>query len=465
ARFERGVDQALPRLALDLATQAMIEMCGGEASEIVGAGPEPAWQRQTSLRFERLARYGGDDVAPDRAVEILQNLGFTLAARDAARVTVNVPSWRNDVAGKGALAQAAGLSPERARAAAEGCAEIEPECDLIEEVLRIRGLNTIAPVSLPVSGIIPPPAFTPKQARASLARRVLAARGMQEAVTFAFMESETAALFGETPAALRLENPIAEDLDQMRPTPVASLLLAAGRNAAHGFADIALCEIGAAYQDVTPDGQAAIAAGVRHGATPRHWAEASRSVDALDAKGDAMAVLAALGLPMAALSVTADAPGFYHPGRSGQVRQGPKTVLARFGEIHPRVLAALDLPGPAVAFEVFLDAIPEPKRRKKGAPDLPAFQPLRRDFAFLVDESVAAEALIRAARGAERTLITDALLFDRYAGDKLPAGKVSLALQVTIQPREATLTDPQIEALADKIVAAVAKATGAVLRA
>jgi phenylalanyl-tRNA synthetase beta chain len=178
-----------------------------------------------------------------------------------------------------------------------------------------------------------------------------------------------------------------------------------------------------------------------------------------------MAVLAALGVPAAALSVTADAPGFYHPGRSGLVRQGPKTVLASFGEVHPRVLAALDLPGPAVAFEVFLDAIPEPKRRKKGAPDLPSFQPLRRDFAFLVDEGVAAEALLRAARGAERILITDVALFDRYAGDKLPSGKVSLALQVTIQPREATLTDAQIEAVAEKIVAAVSKATGAVLRA
>ena len=465
ARFERGVDQALPRLALDLATQAMMEMCGGEASEVAGAGPEPAWQRQASLRFERLASYGGDDVAPVRAVEILQSLGFTVAARDAARVTVNVPSWRNDVAGKGALAQAAELSPERAKAAAEGCAEIEPECDLLEEVLRIRGLNTITPVSLPVSGIIPPPAFTAKQARASLARRVLAARGMQEAVTFAFMESKTAALFSETPVALRLENPIAEDLDQMRPTPVASLLLAAARNAARGFADVALCEIGAAYRDVTPAGQMAVAAGVRHGATPRHWAEAARGVDALDAKGDAMAVLAALGVPAAALSVTADAPGFYHPGRSGLVRQGPKTVLASFGEIHPRVLAALDLPGPAVAFEVFLDAIPEPKRRKKGAPDLPAFQPLRRDFAFLVDEGVAADALLRAARGAERTLVNDVALFDRYAGDKLPEGKVSLALQVTIQPREATLTDAEIEAVAEKIVAAVSKATGAVLRA
>ena len=174
----------------------------------------------------------------------------------------------------------------------------------------------------------------------------------------------------------------------MRPTPVASLLLAAARNAARGWPDVALAELGAAYRDPSPTGQLQVAAGVRAGHTPRHWAEPSRAVDAMDAKGDALAVLAALGVPMAAVTVTADAPGFYHPGRSGVLRQGPKTVLATFGEIHPKVRAALDLAGPAVAFEVFLDAIPEPKRRKKGAPDLPAFQPLRRDFAFLVDAAV-----------------------------------------------------------------------------
>jgi phenylalanyl-tRNA synthetase beta chain len=178
-----------------------------------------------------------------------------------------------------------------------------------------------------------------------------------------------------------------------------------------------------------------------------------------------MAVLAALGLPMAALQVTAEAPGFYHPGRSGVVRQGPKTVLATFGEVHPGVLAALDLAGPAVAFEVFLDAVPEPRRRKRGAPDLPPFQPVRRDFAFLVDEGVPAEAVLRAARAADRQLIAEASLFDRYAGDRLPPGKVSLAVQITLQPREATLTDAQIEAAADRVVAAVAKATGATLRA
>ena len=473
ARFERGLDPAFLPDALEAATRMIIDLCGGEASEISEAGAEPAWKRAVTLRFERVASYGGLDLPADESVARLERLGLAVQARDAASVTVAVPSWRNDVAsdlsayraGGGALAQFAGLDPARAAKAAEGCAAIEPECDLVEEVLRLGGLDAVPAVSLPTSGVIPPAAFTPKQARAALARRVLAARGMQESVTFAFMEAKTAALFGATPDALRLVNPIAADLDQMRPTPVASLLLAASRNAARGFADVALAELGAAYRDITPDGQASVAAGVRHGATPRHWAEASRGVDAMDAKGDALAVLTALGVPMAALQVTADAPGFYHPGRSGVVRQGPKTVLATFGEIHPKVLEALDLPGPAVAFEVFLDAVAEPKRRKKGAPDLPAFQPLRRDFAFIVEDKVAAEALLRAARGADKALITDVALFDVYRGKGVPEGSKSLAIQVTLQPREATLTDAQIEAVADRVVAAVAKATGAVLRA
>jgi phenylalanyl-tRNA synthetase beta chain len=335
----------------------------------------------------------------------------------------------------------------------------------VEEVLRIRGLDRVPAVSLPVSSPVPPPSLSPKQARTALARRALGARGMQECVSFAFLDGRTAALFGDTPEALRLVNPIAADLDRMRPTPLASLLLAAARNAARGYPDAALCEIGGGYADPSPEGQALVAAGLRTGHTPRHWAEPSRAVDAMDAKGDAMALLGALGVPMAALSVTADAPGHYHPGRSGVVRQGPKTVLARFGEIHPRVLAALGLSGPAAGFEVFLDAVPEPKRRKRGAADLPAFQPVRRDFAFLLDEGVPAEAVLRAARGADRALIADVALFDRYAGDKLPAGKVSLAVQVTLQPREATLTDAQIESISQRIVAAVAKATGATLRA
>jgi phenylalanyl-tRNA synthetase beta chain len=263
------------------------------------------------------------------------------------------------------------------------------------------------------------------------------------------------------PDDLHLSNPIAADLDQLRPTPIATLALAAKRNAARGYADLGLFEVGPAF---VVDGQRLVAAGLRTGATPRGWSALARGVDAMDAKADLWAAMAAIEVPLDSLMVTADTPSYYHPGRSGVVRQGPKTVLATFGELHPRTRAALDIAGPAAGFEVFLDAIPEPKRRKKAAPELAAFQPLRRDFAFLVDAGVPADKLVRAALGADKALITDAVLFDRYAGEKLPEGKVSLAIPVTIQPREATLTEAEIEAVAAKVVAAVAKATGASLR-
>jgi phenylalanyl-tRNA synthetase beta chain len=473
ARFERGVDPSLLPYGLEAATRMILDLCGGEASEVSSAGAEPAWQREATMRFARVRDLGGLDLPAEEAVARLTRLGFRTLRRDEASVTVAVPPWRNDVAagragaypGAGALDQDPSLPAERARAAAEGCEAVEPECDLVEEVLRLGGLDAVPAVSLPVATPVPRASLTPKQSRAALARRVLAGRGMQDCVTYGFLARGTAALFGDTPDSLRLENPIASDLDQMRPTPVASLAMAASRNAARGFGDVALAEIGGAYRD--PAGgtsQLAVAAGVRAGMTPPGWAAPSRAVDWLDAKGDAASVLAALGVPMAAVQVSADAPGFYHPGRSGVLRQGPKTVLATFGELHPEIRKALDIPGPAVAFEVFLDAIAEPKRRKKGVPDLPAFQPLRRDFAFLVDASVPAETLLRAARGADKALVADVVLFDRYAGEKLPEGKVSLALQVTLQPRERTLTDAEIEAASAKVVAAVTKASGAVLR-
>ncbi|MEO8714505.1 MAG: phenylalanine--tRNA ligase subunit beta, partial [Acetobacteraceae bacterium] len=333
------------------------------------------------------------------------------------------------------------------------------ECDLIEEVLRLRGLDAIPPVSLPRAAPVPVAVLTPPQARAALVRRTLAAQGLVECVTFSFMDTRHAALFGETPEALRLANPIAADLDQLRPTPVATLALAAQRNAARGWPDVALFEVGPAF---VGHEQRLVAAGLRAGSTPRGWATPSRPVQAMDAKADLYAALGALGVPMEALSVTADAPGFYHPGRSGVVRQGPKTILGAFGTLHPAVLAAIDL-GPACAFELFLDAIPDPKRRKR-IPDLPQFQPVRRDFAFLVDAAVTAEAVLRAARGAERTLIAGVTLFDAYEGDRLPAGKRSLGVEVVFQPRERTLTEAEIEAAAARVVASVVKATGASLR-
>ena len=459
-RFERGIDPALMPDAIEAATRMVLDLCGGEPGPVVAAGQMPRWERDATMRFERLSGLGGIDILAEEAVGALERLGFAVRSRDAARVTVSVPSWRNDIAAGVALDQGDELDPAMAAHAAEGCAVIEPECDLIEEVLRLRGLDAIPPVSLPRAAPVPLPTLTPRQTRAALARRVLAARGLAECITFSFMEAGTAALFGDTPEALRLSNPIAADLDQLRPTPVATLALAARRNAARGWPDVGLFEVGPGF---AADGQRQVVAGLRVGATPRSWIEPARPVEAMDAKTDLFAALEALEVPSAALTVTADAPGFYHPGQSGVVRQGPNTMLGTFGALHPAVLGTLDL-GPACAFELILDAVPDPKRRKRAAPDLPPFQPVRRDFAFLVDAGVPAETVLRAARGAERTLIVGVSLFDLYQGDKLPEGKKSLAVEVTFQPRERTLTDAEIEAAAARVVAAVAKATGASLR-
>ena len=390
ARFERGIDPALMPGALEAATQMVIELCGGTASETVAAGAEPEWRRTARLRFDRLLRFGGADVPRHEAERILRGLGFNLAGADEESITVHVPSWRNDVAAqegaaRGGLEQGPALPAERAHQARAGAAVIEPEVDLIEEVLRIWGLDRIAPVSLPALSAVPTATLTPRQARAAAARRVLAGRGLAEAVTFSFADSRVATLFGEAPAALRLVNPIASDLDQLRATPIITLALAVARNAARGFGDVGLFEVGPAFHEGARGGQRVVAAGLRTGETPRSWLVPARAVTALDAKGDVWAALTALGVPLEALTVTADAPGFYHPGRSGVVRQGPKLTLAQFGALHPEIIRALDLPAHAAAFEIFLDAIPEPKRRRRAAPVLSAFQPIRRDFAFIAD--------------------------------------------------------------------------------
>jgi phenylalanyl-tRNA synthetase beta chain len=468
-RFERGIDLALLPAALDAATAMIIDLCGGTASAITAAGAEPAWQRQASLRFERLSNFARSDVTADRATEILTALGFTIASRDPAQITVNVPSWRNDIASMGAsggsaLDQAVDLPADQAAAAKDGAEALEPEADLIEEILRIEGLDRIIPISLPALGAVPTATLTPRQSRAVRARRTLAARGMAECVTFSFLDRATAARFGEIPDDLALANPIAADLDQMRPTPLATLAQAAATNAARGFTDLALFEIGPGYRDISPEGQDQIAAGLRTGQTPLSWIAPSRPVDAFDAKADAFALLAELGVPLDALQITPTAPAHYHPGRAGTIKQGPKLTLGHFGALHPALCSALDLPAGSIGFEIDLGALPEPKRRRKSLPAFSTLQPLRRDFAFIIDGTITADAVLRAAKGAERGLITHVELFDRYAGDKLPAGKVSLAIAVHLQPKEKSLTDPEIEAVSTKIVAAVTKATGATLR-
>lgn len=458
-RFERGIDSQLLPEALDAATLMVLALCGGTASEVSEAGARPDWAREASLRFSRIKSFGGSETGPDEAVAALQRLGFGVLARDEQQVRVRVPSWRNDIAQPPALDQAALPS---AAAAASGAAQIEPEVDLIEEVLRLNGMDAIAPVSLPAEAVIPAPVLTPKQARTSLARRVLATRGLLECVTFSFLDHEIAALFGETPESLRLANPIAADLDQMRNTPVAPLALAAARNVARGFGDFGLFEIGPAYAADTS--QTLVAAGLRVGNTPLSALAPARPYDAMDAKADALAVLAAIGVPLDAVTTNPGGAVFYHPGQSGTLRQGPKTVLAAFGTLHPGLCQKLDLPLGSVAFEVFLDAVAEPKRRRKAAPVLPAFQPLRRDFAFLLPADAPVEALLRAAKGAERNVITNVALFDRYQGKGVPEGQVSLAIAVTLQPTEKSFSEAELEAISAKIVAEVAKKTGGVLR-
>jgi len=310
------------------------------------------------------------------------------------------------------------------------------------------------------------PSVTTAQRRPILAKRTMATRGLMEAVTFSFMPSALTELFGGVPAELRLLNPIASDLDAMRPSIVPNLLMAAKRNLDRGLGDAALFEVAPQYKDASPTGQTLAATAIRIGrAVSRNWQSPARDVDAFDAKADALAVLEALGAPIENLQVSTDAPGWYHPGQSASLRLGPN-VLAWFGAVHPKVLAALDLKGPAVAMEVFVERVPLPRSKGTGRPklELSPFQPVERDFAFVVDANVAAEALVRAARGADKVLIADARIFDRYVGDKVGPGKASLALSVTLQPKEATLTDEAIEQVSARIVAAVQKATGATLR-
>ena len=293
----------------------------------------------------------------------------------------------------------------------------------------------------------------------------MAERGLVEAVAFSFISSDMAELFGGAKPELRLVNPISADLDAMRPSVLPGLVVAARRNADRGFPDVALFELGPLYRDDTPDGQANVAAGLRAGRlAPRHWREPAREADLYDAKADALAALAAAGAPIANIQASADPPQWYHPGRAGRLRLGP-IELGHFGELHPDVLEAFEVKGPVAAFEVFIDAVRLPRGGRARTPlQLSVFQPVERDFAFIVDSDLPAETLLRAARSVDRKLVTEIGLFDVYAGKGLPEGKKSLAISVTLQPQDATLTDAEIEAFSKRLVAQVEKATGGTLR-
>ena len=336
----------------------------------------------------------------------------------------------------------------------------------MEEIIRINGYDNIPSVPLPRSPM-PKPVLTASQRRSGWVRRQLASRGLVETVTWSFIPEAQARLFGGGAPEMHLANPISSDLDVMRPSVLPNLIAAAGRNADRGMRDLGLFEIGPQFDGPEPGQQRQIAAGIRAGkARGRHWADPARAVDAFDAKADALAAIAAAGGNPDSLHVTAEAPPWYHPGRSGSLKLGNK-LIALFGEIHPGILGHLDVKGPVAGFELFLEALPPAKPKPTKARPLlkaSAFQPLERDFAFILDSAVAADAVVRAAKGADKALVGDVTVFDLYEGDKMAAGKKSLAITVTLQPTEKTLTDEEIEAVAARIVAAVAKATGGELR-
>ena len=436
-RFERGPDPEFVVPGLEFATKLILEFCGGEPAETVVAGAVPERRTQIAFSSKNVRRLAGIPLPDDLIRGILTSLGFAIDGEHELRVAP--PSWRSD---------------------------IEGPADLVEEVVRIHGIDNVAAQPMPRPSAVARPVLTPAQKRMRAARRTLAARGFNETIAYAFIPRAHAALFGGGDEPRQLENPISAEMDALRPSVLPSLLAAAQRNAARGFADQRLFEIGAQFESGIPGAQATAAAGIRVGGAARSWTKDTHGADAFDAKADLLAVLeAAMGAPMNA-PVKSGAPAWYHPGRSATLALGAK-VLAHFGELHPSVLALFDLKGPASAFEIFLDAIPESKAKTRARP---LFQPspfpaVERDFAFVVDAKVTAEEIVRSARNAERNLIERVDVFDVYEGAGVPEGRKSLAIAVRLQPKERTLTDAEIDAVAQKIVTAVGKATGGTLRA
>jgi phenylalanyl-tRNA synthetase beta chain len=431
ARFERGVDPGFLDDGLAIATWLVTELCGGRASEITRAGTPPVEPKTVAYRPSRVLGLAGIDVAEDEQATILASLGFGVARGDTWQISV--PTWRRDVDG---------------------------EADIVEEVVRIHGLDRVPSVPLPRADGVATPTATPAQKLDRRVRRGLAARGLDEAVTWSFLPPAEAELFGG--AAFTVANPISADMAAMRPSLLPGLLSAIKRNQDRGQPSIRLFELGKRYLS---DGEHQSAALVLAGlARPRDWRTGpAQAFDAYDAKAEALAALALAGAPVDRLSVAAPADGWWHPGRAGRLMLG-KVALADFGLVHPATLAAFDIRGAVAAVELYLDALPPPRGRKgRGVYAPPALQALTRDFAFVADETLSADALVRAAAGADKMLITAVRVFDRFAGERLGPGKVSLAIEVTLQPGEKSLTDAEIEAVSNRVVAAAEK-IGATLR-
>ncbi|WP_171131022.1 MULTISPECIES: phenylalanine--tRNA ligase subunit beta [unclassified Ruegeria] len=434
-RFERGVDPEYTREGLEQATQMILDICGGEVSNVVEAGKAPNHARAYKLDAERVQSLVGMDIPESDQRQTLTRLGFRLDGDMA-----HVPSWRPDVMG---------------------------EADLVEEVARIASLTKLEGKPLPrVSDGIPKPVMTPTQRRQSMARRTCAALGYNECVSYTFIDQASAALFGGGDEATQLENPISSEMSHMRPDLLPGLLQAAARNQARGYADMALFEVGPVFHDGEPGDQKTQIAGLLVGRNgPKDVQGGSRPVDLFDAKADAEAVLTAIGAP-AKVQILRDGDAWWHPGRHGKICLGPKKVLGVFGELHPRILQAMDIKGPAMAFTIWPDEVPMPRKSgaTRAALELRDLQAVERDFAFVVDEGVEALTLVNAAAGADKALIEDVRVFDEFIGGSLGEGKKSLAITVRLQPTDSTLKEKDIEAVAEKIIAKVSKATGGVLR-
>ena len=443
-RFERGVDPNFMIPGLDLATQMVIDFCGGEPSEAVIAGDPAPKEVIIDYPVSELPRLAGIKLSQAEIRRTLERLGFFVAGQ-GDRLKIAVPSWRPDV---------------HARA------------DIVEELVRIVGVDSIPSTPFPSSDNARKAVLTPIQVRTRKAKRALAARGLTEAVTWSFISRREAELFGGGKPELALANPIAAELSDMRPSLLSALITSAQRNADRGTADVALFEVGQIFKGDKPEDQFTAASGVRRALAKadgigRHWSGKPLPVDVFDAKADAFAVLAAAGAPIQALQVVPGGPVWFHPGRSGTIQIGPQNIIGYFGELHPRILTALKADGPLVGFEVILENIPAAKARPTRAKpllELSPFQPVDRDFAFVVENKVKAADIVRAAQNVDKKLIVGVTVFDVYEGTGIEPGRKSVAIAVTMQPRDKTMTDQEIDALGQKIVAEVGKRTGGVLR-
>ncbi|WP_409361382.1 phenylalanine--tRNA ligase subunit beta [Bartonella heixiaziensis] len=443
-RFERGVDPAFMEKGLEIATELVLRLCGGECSKTKVIGYQKPEIKQIAFPFSEIKRLTNLEIEREQALTILTQLGFSIEGEGDV-VTVKVPTWRPDIAGK---------------------------ADLVEEVMRIYGLDAIKPIPLENFAEGKEQVLICSQIRSRFARLALAHRGMREAVTWSFISEIQALAFGGGQAQLKLINPIATDMSVMRPSLLPGLLMAAQRNADRGFPDLALFEVSNIYEGDTPDKQQRVASGIRRGTEQfegagRFWNGNAVAVDVFDAKADALAVLEACGMDISKVQIEVGAPDWYHPGRSGVMKLGSKVILGFFGVFHPATLEKLDVSGPVCGFEIFLDRIPEQRKKAtKSRPPLKLspFQIVRRDFAFVVDKTVASSLIVRAANGADKKLIHSVRVFDVFEDPNLGEDKKSVAIEVSLQPIERTLTDEDLEELASKVVENVTKTTGAYLR-